>query len=221
MFKEIKKQLYFRKMALLCNQGVIDKKIVPFDDDFYEKMSHTYFNGLPISMHIRYLKPLRGMPGGCYDRSLLMFFCFPNALLCRGDNKDLELNYGKGNAGHGWIEIDNYVYDPSLTMRFDKDLYYQIYTPTNVSKSTIEEYCQIKECQEFYDTITKTTICDFLPFGKKRTDLINIIPLIIGIVQMSENEQFKMELENWLSVIQYDEKEINDELNERIRSLII
>ncbi len=221
MFKEIKKQLYFRKMALLCNQGVIDKKIVPFDDDFYEKMSHTYFNGIPISMHIRYLKPLRSMPGGCYDRSLLMFFCFPNALLCRGDNKDLELNYGKENARHGWIEVDNYVYDPSLTMRFDKDLYYQIYTPTNVSKSTIEEYCQIKERQEFYDTITKTAICDFLPFSKKRTDLINIIPLIIGIAQMSENEQFKMELENWLSVIQYDEKEINDELNERIRSLII
>lgn len=102
-------------------------------------MSHTYFNCIPISMHIRYLKPLTP-PGKCYDRSLFMFFCFDDALLVRGYNKDLELSYGKKNAGHGWIEIGSYVYDPTLMMRFERDLYYKMYSPTNVHKVTKEDY---------------------------------------------------------------------------------
>mgnify|MGYP003299039579 CR=1 FL=1 len=130
MFDNIKKELYFFRKEVLFNKGIKEGKIVPFDDCFYEKMSHTYFNCVPISMHIKYLKPLSG-PGKCYDRSLFMFFCFDDALLVRADIKNLELLYGKENAGHGWIEIDDYVYDPSSTLRFDKKLYYQIYNPTN------------------------------------------------------------------------------------------
>lgn len=218
MFEEIKKELYFKKMQVLFNQGVKDQKIIPFDDDFYDKMAHTYISGIPVSMHIKYLKPNISL-GKCYDRSLYMFFCFENAVLVRGNNKDLELQYGKDSMGHGWIEMDNYVYDPSLMMRFDKDLYYQIYMPTNVSKCTKEEYCQIEDHQEFYDDITKTTIRDFQPHGKKRTDLITIIPLLSSIAQMTKNEQFTAELDNWLSAIQYDEKEICKELHEKVKSL--
>ena len=87
MFDNIKKSLYFSKMQLLLNKGVADKKIIPFDDEFYEKLNHTYISGLPVSIHIKYLKPIVG-PGKCYDRSLYMFFCFDDAILVRGDNKD-------------------------------------------------------------------------------------------------------------------------------------
>lgn len=61
--------------------------------------------------------------------SLYMFFCLDNAILVRGDIKSLELQSGPYDAFHGWIELDNYVYDPTALMRFDKDLYYQIYQP--------------------------------------------------------------------------------------------
>ncbi len=215
MFERLKKELYFSKMELLFTQGVADQKIIPFDDDFYNKMSHTYISGIPVSMHIKYLKPLVP-PGKCYDRSLYMFFCFENAVLVRGDHKQ----YGRDSAGHGWIEMDNYAYDPSLMMRFDKDLYYQIYMPTNVSKYTKEEYCQVLNNRKLYDEITQTKMSDFQPMGRKRTDLISFIPLLSNIAQNQENEQFKTELENWLSTIQYDEKEIYDELNEKVKSLL-
>ena len=79
-------------MQLLLNKGIADKKIIPFDDEFYEKLNHTYISGLPVSIHIKYLKPIVG-PSKCYDRSLYMFFCFDDALLVRADNKDLELRY--------------------------------------------------------------------------------------------------------------------------------
>ena len=209
MFDNLKKGLYFSKMQLLFNKGLAEGKIVPFDDEFYEKMSHTYFNCIPIYMHIKYLKPIVG-PGKCYDRSLFMFFCFDDALLVRANNKDLELRFGKENAGHGWIEIGNYVYDPSLLMRFEKDLYYKIYSPTNIFKATKEDY--IKVNGSYYDDVKNTSIEDFKLGGKKRTDLCVSIPLVRGIAEHSSDENLKKELDAYLTSIQYDEKQVYEEL---------
>ena len=209
MFDKIKKELYFKRMELLFSKGIDEGKIVPFDDDFYEQMSHTYFNCIPISIHIRYLKPT-DRPGKCYDRSLFMFFCFDDALLVRADNKDLELRFGKENAGHGWIEIGNYVYDPSLMMKFDKELYYKIYSPTEVHKVTKEDYK--RDNGSYYDDVRNTCVSDFQPGGSKRTDLCVSIPLVKGIAEYSRNERFKKELDEYLSLIQYDEKQVYEEI---------
>lgn len=209
MFDNLKKGLYFSKMQLLFSKGIQEGKIVPFDDEFYEKMSHTFFNCIPISMHIKYLRPTIG-PGKCYDRSLFMFFCFDDALLVRGDNKDLELRFGKENAGHGWIEIGDYVYDPSLLLRFDKDEYYKIFIPTNVSKTTKEEYQQVNG--SYYDDVRNTSVSDFQLGGSKRTDLCVTIPLIRGIAECSTDATFKKELREYLELIQYDEQQVYEEL---------
>lgn len=186
---------------------------MPFDEEFYEKMSHTYISCLPVSMHMKYLKPIMP-PGKCYDRSLYMFFCFPNAVLVRGDNKDLELRCGKDNAGHGWIEIDDYCYDPSLLLRFKKEIFYEIYKPYNVSKTTVEEY---KNCcdsnKQFYEDIVNTKLSDFQPNGSKRIDLCVMIPLVQGIAEMGTDEDFKKELDNYLKLIQYDERQVFEEMN--------
>lgn len=214
MFDNIKKVLYFKKMVLLFNKGLVEGKIVTFNEEFYKNMSHTYFNCIPISMHIKYLKPTTP-PGKCYDRSLLMFFCFDDALLVRANNKDLELRFGKELAGHGWIEIGNYVYDPSLMMRFEKDLYYKIYRPTDVHKISKEEY--IKVNGSYYDEVRNTTLEDFKLGGKKRTDLCVSIPLVLGIAEMSNDENFKRELDEYLTSIQYDEKQVCEELASKCR----
>ena len=220
MFDNIKNYLYFKRMKLLFSKGVIDKKIILFDDEFYKKLNHTYISGLPVSIHIKYLKPIFG-PGKCDERSLFIFFCFDDAFLVRGDNKDLELRYGKDNASHGWVEMDKYVYDPSLMMRFDKDLYYDIYKPTKVSKYTKEDYCSIRECRELYNDIKNTTIDDFKPHGKKRLELSTIIPLVLTIAQMSGNQVFLDELNDFISLIQYDEEEVYNELNEAMQKALI
>ena len=212
MFDKLKKQLYSTKSTLLMSQGIINKKIVPFDNKFYERMDHNYISGIPISMYIKYLRPIMP-PGKCHDRSLYMFFCFPEAKLCRGDHKDLALRYGKENACHGWIEIDDYAYDPALLMRFDKDLYYRIYEPTNVSKATLSEYCSTPESKKFYDDITKPTIYDLQTSIEKRSDLIVSIPLVKGIAEMSGNKDFIRELNEHLTLINYDEQQILEELD--------
>lgn len=220
MFDLLIKKAYLTKANFLFGQGVINKKIVPFDDEFYEKMSHTYISGLPVSIHIKYLKPTMA-PGKCYDRSLYMFFCFDNAILVRGDNKDLELKYGKKNAGHGWIEIDNYVYDASLLLRFDKDLYYEIYKPTNLKKCSIKQYCKSKECKDLYEEVKSTTIDDFKPNGKRRLELPIIIPVISSIASLSNDEQFKLDLNTYLEEISYDEKGIYNEIETKMQKVLL
>ena len=90
MLSNLKRNLYFTRLNILYAKGLKEGSITFFDEEFYEKMSHTYFNTIPISMHIKHLKPLLP-PGKCYDRSLYMFLCFDDALLVRGEQKDLEL----------------------------------------------------------------------------------------------------------------------------------
>jgi hypothetical protein len=219
MFENVKKNLFFSKMKLLVKKGLENGNIVPFDDKFYEKLSHTYISCLPVSIHIKYLKPIQP-PGKCYDRSLYMFFCFPNAFLVRGDTKDLELRYGKDNAGHGWIEMDGYCYDPSLLLKFKKETYYEIYKPYNVIKTTAEDYKKCASSKQFYEDIVNTKISDFQPNGSKRTDLCAMIPLTKGIAEMESNEDFKRELNDYLESIQYDEKQVYEEMNSAFQKCI-
>lgn len=218
MFKELKKKLYFEKMEVLFTRGILEEKITHFDEELYSKMNNVYFNCIPISMHIKYLRPTTP-PGKCYDRSLFMFFCFDDALLVRGDVKDLELNYGKARAGHGWIEIGDYVYDPSKLLKFDKELYYKIYSPTNVHKISKDEYN--KNTNNYYDEIRNTKLEDFQIDGSKRTDLAVTIPIIKAITEVSDDIEFKKDLEEYLKLIQYDEKQIEEKLKSYVKNLTL
>lgn len=164
MFDKLKRDLYFVRLKLLWADGIKNGQIEPFDEEFYSHMNDVIVANIPVAIDIKYLKP-KMAPGKCYDRSLSMFFCFPNSYLVRGDNKDLELNYGKDNAGHGWIELEDYVYDPSLRMKFNKELYYKMYQPTNVKRCSKEEYDLFNG--NFYDEVRSISREDFKPGGKK------------------------------------------------------
>ena len=216
MLSNLKRNLYFTRLNFLYHKGLKDGSITFFDEEFYEKMGSTYFNTIPVSIHIKYLKPLLP-PGKCYDRNLYMFLCFDDALLVRGDCKYLELEYGKDSSRYGWIEIDDYVYDPSLLMRFEKDIFYKIYLPTNVERYTKEEY--INKNREFYEKVKNTAIEDFMPNGKKRHELCVTIPLLQSIAELSTNSEFKKDLDNYLELIKYDEKSVFEEMNKTLKKL--
>ena len=85
MLDEIKKKLFLERVKLLTLNGLVTGQIVPFDEEFYERLSHTYICGLPISFHIKYLAPVLGQLGNCYDRSLYMFLALEESILVRED----------------------------------------------------------------------------------------------------------------------------------------
>ncbi len=204
--KSLRTDLYYSCAATIINKGLQDGTITPFDKDFYEQMSHTYINGVPVSIEMKYLRPTLG-PGKCYDRSLYMFFCFDDALLVRGDQKTLELKFSKDNAGHGWIEKDGYVYDPSLLHKFPVELYYKIYGVSNVHKCSHAEYVSHPENKKLYDKIRNANLQDYQPNGKYRSELLLSMPLVKGIAEMSGDTEFQQELNKYLKLVQYPTKE--------------
>lgn len=212
MLQKIKKKLFFMKAELLIKNGILKGQIQEFDEKFYERLSHTYFSGIPISFHIKYFFP-KEEEGRCYDRSLYMFLAIEEAILVRGSRKDLEYLYGKESSGHGWIEIGDYVYDPTSRMKFSKSLYYQIYEPSNVYKTTRKEYCSNEESRKFLQNIVFTTLNDLKPGGRKRQDLL-VIPLIREVIRMKGETETLEKLDSYLEKIQYNEETIFTELTD-------
>ena len=213
---KIKKKLYFKRLELLFNKAVNEGKITEFDQEIYDLMDGTIIACLPVSLYIKYSKYL--FPEGtCYDRSLYMFLALDNAVLVRGNNKDLEVRYGKGHGGHGWIEIGDYVYDPSLMLKFDKATYYKIYGCSDVRKTDKATY--EKEHKEFIDDNVSKDFNDYKPGGSKRLQLGVLIMQVKALSTFIGDDNLTRELNEYLSFIEYDEKQIQEEREKALRKI--
>jgi hypothetical protein len=208
MFDKLRKKLYFDKLNVLFDIGLRDGKIVPLDDGIIDKMNDTIIACLPVSIWIKHAKDLFAQ-GTCYDRSLYMFLALDDAILVRGDNKDLEYNYGPGHEGHGWIELGDYVYEPSLGYRFDKDYYYKLYKCSNLRKCDRSTYD--KQHADFISKYVSTDYSDFKPGGKRRLELGILIFQIVEGAKLTNNQALLDDLQKYLDAVEYDEDQIQEE----------
>lgn len=133
-----------------------------------------------------------------------MFLAQPSSILVRGNIKTLEYKYGKEKSRHGWIEMDDYVYDQTSLYKYKKDLYYKIYEPTDITKITTEDY--IKENKEEYYK-TKKALEDYLPDGDNRIDLYSLITILEEIVLLTNEE-----IENYFKLIKYNKETFEEEI---------
>ena len=164
----LKKKIFFKRFKILFVKALDDGKITKFDNEIYTKMNDTIIACLPVSLHIKYSNYL--FPDHtCYDRSIYMFLALDDALLVRGKTKSLEYRYCSEESGHGWVEIGNFVYDPSLMLKFDKNIYYSLYWCSDVTKTDKKTY--LSQHKEFFDSYVSHDIDDFKPGGKRRLDL--------------------------------------------------
>lgn len=216
MFDNLKKKLFFKRFDLLFDKGIKEGKITEFDDEIFEKMKGTYMAALPVSMYIKHSEHLFPQ-GTCYERSLYMFLALDDALLVRGSDKCLEYRYGKGHEGHGWVEIGDYVYDPSLMLKFDKNLYYELYGMTNLKKCDKTTY--LSEHKDFVDKYVSHDINDFRPGGIRRLDLGVLIIQLRELSAMLGDEEFTNDLEDYLKEVNYDRKQICEERDAAIKKV--
>lgn len=215
--ESLKKKLYFIKFDILFNKALREGKITRFDEEKFEKMSNTIIACLPVSLYIKYSNHLFA-EGTCYDRSLYMFLALDEALLVRGDEKGLEYTYGKGHEGHGWIEIGDFVYDPSTMFKYDKDIYYLLYGCSNVSK--IDKPSYLLQHQDFVDANVSHDFSEFRPKGKRRLELGIIITQLKKMSQLICDKKFTKDLNDYLDYIQYDEKQIKEERQKVIKKIL-
>lgn len=208
MFKSLKKDTYFKKLSALLKYYYSEGKITLFDEEIFKKMESTYICALPVALQIKYARYF--FPeGSCYERSLYMFLALDDAILVRGDIKSLEYLYGKDDAGHGWIELGNFVYDSTVMLKFDKNIYYALYKCSNVEKINKEDY--LKARRDFVKQSVSYDIKDFLPNGEKRMQLASIIEQLKNNTELMNDEHFIIDLENYLALTNYDEQEIKEE----------
>lgn len=215
--ESLKKKLYFIKFDILFNKALREGKITRFDEEIFEKMSNTIIACLPVSLYIKYSNHLFA-EGTCYDRSLYMFLALDEALLVRGDEKGLEYTYGNGHEGHGWIEIGDFVYDPSTMFKYDKDIYYLLHGCSNVSK--IDKPSYLLQHQDFVDANVSHDFSEFRPNGKRRLELGIIITQLKKMSQLICDEKFTKDLNDYLDYIQYDEKQIKEEREKVIKKIL-
>ena len=147
-----------------------------------------------------------------------MFLALDNAFLVRGDTKSLEYRYGIEESGHGWVEIGNYVYDPSLMLKFDKDIYYSLYGCSNISK--IDKHTYLSYHKEFVDSHVSHNFDEFKPNGNRRLELGVLIIQLRALSKMLGDEQFINDLNDYLSYVEYSEKQILDEKQDVIKRIL-
>lgn len=206
--RELKKKMFFIRFSIMFEKAMQEGKITKFDDEIFEKMSNTIISCLPVSFYIKYSNQLFDQ-GTCFDRSLYMFLALDNALLIRGDNKDLEYNYGKGHERHGWVEVGDYVYDPSLMLRFNKETYYSIYGARNLSKVDFKTY--VEQNKNFVEASVSHDYNEFKPHGKRRLELGMLMIQIKILSDILGDEQFTKDLNDYLALVEYDSKQIKEE----------
>ena len=208
MLENLKKDIYFKKLSILLKYYYSEGKITLFDEEIFKRMENTYICALPVALQIKYARYF--FPeGSCFDRSLYMFLSLDDAILVRGNIKSLEYLYGKKCSRHGWIELGNYVYDPTTMQKFDKNVYYTLYECSNVEKINKEEY--LKASRDFVKQSVSYGIKDFLPNGRKRMQLASIVIQIKNNVKCMNDEHFIMDLKKYLALTDYNEQEIKEE----------
>lgn len=217
MLEDLKKKLFFTKFEILWRKAVKEGKITNFEDEIYDEMSDTIIACLPVSLYIKHSKHLFPI-GTCYDRSLYMFLALNDAILCRGNNKDLEYNYGKGHGGHGWVEVGDYVYDPAIMLKFDKETYYKLYGTTDITRTDKETY--LREHKDFVDSVVSTNFDDFRPGGVRRLDLGILVIQVQALARMIDDEEYKKDLADYLALIEYDADQIQEERNRVIQDML-
>ena len=174
--KSIKEALFDYRKNIILNKAFYKGEVRAFYDEVYDNLKEYYFNGLPLSIQMKYGCPTSGS-GKCDIRAMYLYFGIENGKVVRGFRKDLLLmgnSKDKWDGVHYWVEDDDWVYDPTALYMYKKDVYYKAHGVTDIKVFTEEEL----EKNGYYKRIKETKIEDYFPNGKRRSEAEAMVPLI-------------------------------------------
>lgn len=203
MLAQIKSELFYQRSKLLISRGINNGDVKPFSEEIYSQMNDTYFGGIPISLLLKTCLATN-VEGKCYDESLCMFFCFPNSVLVRGNLKSISYAYNGSDGGHGWIEMNDKVYDPTIGYEFPKELYYKIYGASSIKRYSKEDYVtESPENDKLYQRITTTAKEDINSSSIRQLELHLLVSSINSSLKTLTDDKLKEEWSNYLESIGY------------------
>ena len=208
MLDKAKKYLVYLKHQILMIHGIASDKITDFDDELYNKLNKVYFNGIPVSILVKYLDS-NNFPEYSVDRIAATFLSIPDALLARGKIDCFNLEYGMENIIYEWLEIGDYVYDLITMLRFKKDYYYKMFSPKEINKITKKDYLLDDDNIKEYNFVISTNIDDLKPNTEKMRRYYHYILNIKNKAYLSRNIYFIHDLKDYLFHIDFDENQFD------------
>ncbi len=178
-------------------------KAFPFSQNVYEKLTMDC-NGKTYGDMLRddYTS------GYCYFYATLLCKALPDSILRLGVlntlNTDHEYYYSE--FGHAWVEFNNFVYDTSSKMIFNKDFYYQ-----NYDASVKETYTHID--LENPDIFFKLAVNAVKDREEKIDFMFKMLPY--GYSPSNDIIEESIKKVNSESVLNHIQKDLND-LDEQI-----
>lgn len=94
-----------------------------FSPEFLEKLKGIYFDGFPLYPMIAVL---RFTNGKCYERAIGLSYIFTEGKIVTGNLTKYAKIKQTANFDHAWIEHENFVYDTTFGIKFQKKYYYKI-----------------------------------------------------------------------------------------------
>jgi len=173
----LKKLLYTRRYNKLFQKGLKENKIIYFEPEIFEKLKEFQYAGFPLNILIG---SIRLSNGKCYDRSMALTFIFDDCMLVNGNLSKYANIIDDEEFDHSWVEYNDFVYDTSWGMKFDKKLYYELMGVEINKSQTTAQMMQ----DEWYVEQKEAKLEDNLSF-------IDItVPLVICVLE-SELEQYE------------------------------
>ena len=102
-------------------------------------------------------------------------------------------------------------------LKFDKATYYKLYGCSDVKK--IDKATYVREHKEFVDQNVITDFNELKPGGKRRLELGVLIMQVKALSTFVGDDNFTRELNEYLSFIEYDEKQIQEEREKALRKI--
>lgn len=222
--EEMKWKLHKKKYDELFNYGVKHGLIGAYDKKLIENLRHIYYGGLPASILLLHGKLSNGH---CYDRGTLVTLGFgdDDFQVVDADIDSLRLNpqyideYRNGSehfANHCFAERTlkdgtTLVYDTSVGLVFEKDLYYKLENPKITKVNDRDTTLRFL----YYDFQQDSDI------EKDKYALPLILPNIENCLVATQPfylEQLKQEVEILKQEVDYDAvcKEIHEDMKAKV-----
>lgn len=223
--EEIKWEKHRKKYDIFLKEGLKQGLIHAYDDVLIEKLRHIYCGGIPATILLLHGKLSNGH---CYDRGRLVTLGFEedDFKVITADIDSLKLNpiyideYRKGKtceyfANHLFAERTlkdgtTWVYDTSVGLVFEKNLYYKLENPKVINtddKASTLKYLYYDFMRDSHIEIDKYALPLILP--NIENSLLPTQPFYL--------EQLKKEIEILKQEINYDNvcQEVTEDMRMR------
>lgn len=175
----------------------VNSIITPFDDEVMDKLKHTYINGLPVLIFIKYLMAVYGT-----KRCEYMAYALDDIDIVCGNIKKSSTSLER--TFQGWIEKDGFVYDTVTLMKYDSATYYRTYDPKDIVRYSKDTFLDTQGYRETNDEVRRTTLDDLRANGRKNDEFNLMVNMAHNMAKNKEG--FAEDMNEFLNSVSAVEK---------------